>query len=254
MVDDDGIACVPSVRGEEPLAIRLAAAISQLWPNLTATELRRVVLEPCGAAHRGVDWWLRNRFFEQHCRLFQNRPFIWHIWDGVKKDGFGALVNYHKLDRRLLETLTYTYLGDWIRRQQDDAARNVDGAGELLDAARKLQQSLELILVGEAPNDIFARWKTSFQQPFGWEPDLHDGLRVNIRPFLTVPDVDRKGAGVLRYKPNINWKMDRGTDPHDAPWYELGPEYGEKKGARINDHHLSLQEKRRARDEQGSSS
>ena len=44
-----------------------------------------------------LDDWLRNDFFEEHCKLFQQRPFIWHIWDGRKRDGFHALVNYHKL-------------------------------------------------------------------------------------------------------------------------------------------------------------
>jgi len=32
-----------------------------------------------------------------------------------------------------------------------------------------------------------------------------------------------------------------------APWYSLGLEHGEKEGARINDHHLSLDEKKKAR-------
>jgi hypothetical protein len=35
------------------------------------------------------------------------------VWDGLK-DGFAALVNYHKLDAKNLERLIHTYLGDWI--------------------------------------------------------------------------------------------------------------------------------------------
>ncbi len=57
---------------------------------------------------------------------------------------------------------------------------------------------------------------------------------------MTVPDVKKKGAGVLRNKPNIYWKKDRGKDVESAPWYPLF------KGDRINDHHLTLEEKRRA--------
>jgi len=250
-IDDDGVVCLPSVRGEESASDRIHALLADAFGSAWNTKARDALLASVGAKGKGLDWWLQNKFFEQHCQLFQHRPFIWHIWDGIKKDGFGALVNYHKLDRKLLETLTYTYLGDWIRRQQDDAARNVDGASERLDAARRLQQSLELILEGEKPHDIFVRWKPLHEQPIGWEPDLNDGVRVNIRPFMSVPDVDKKGAGVLRYKPNIHWKKDRGTDPDDAPWFELGPSYGEPKGARINDHHLSLAEKRAARERAG---
>jgi len=44
---------------------------------------------------------------------------------------------------------------------------------------------------------------------------------------MTVPDVGKKDAGILRAKPNIYWKKDRGKDIESAPWYKLGLEYGE---------------------------
>ena len=171
----------------------------------------------------------------------------WHIWDG-QRDGFAALVNYHKLDRKNLETLIYTYLGDWINRQKQDIANSVDGAEEKLAAAVNPKKKLELILKGEAPYDIFVRWKPIDKQPVGWEPDLNDGVRLNIRPFMTVGDIRKKGAGILRDKPNMHWKKDRGKDVESAPWYHLGTQYGGKEGDRINDHHLTLEEKRKARE------
>ena len=64
---------------------------------------------------------------------------------------------------------------------------------------------------------------------------------------MLAKDVGKKGAGVLRAKPNIHWKKDRGTDVESAPWYNLGLEYGGKQGDRINEHHLSLSVKREAR-------
>ena len=109
------------------------------------------------------------------------------------------------------------------------------------------RRELELILKGESPYDIFVRWKSIEKQPVGWNPDINDGVRLNIRPFLSVPDVGKRGAGVLRDKPNIKWDKDRGRDVESAPWYRLGPEYGGKEGDRINDHHLSLAEKEAAR-------
>ena len=86
---------------------------------------------------------------------------------------------------------------------------------------------------GEPPFDIFVRWKPQAQQPTGWEPDLNDGVRLNIRPFVE--------AGVLRKDPNVNWKKDRDSDPESAPWFAVF------KGERINDHHLTVAEKRAAR-------
>ncbi|MDK2776657.1 MAG: BREX-1 system adenine-specific DNA-methyltransferase PglX [Pseudomonadota bacterium] len=239
--DDDGIACIPPVRGEASAADRLlnllAAAYGEAWSNDVLAEL----LNDADHAGKTLETWLRDKFFTQHCKLFQHRPFIWHIWDGLP-DGFAALVNYHKLDRKNLETLIYTYLGDWISRQKQDQASGVDGAEERLAAAESLKKKLEQILEGEAPYDIFVRWKPTEQQPIGWDPDLNDGVRLNIRPFMTVGDVKKKGAGILRDKPNIKWTKDRGKDVESAPWYQTF------NGERINDHHLTLAEKKSAKE------
>lgn len=238
--DDDGIVCIPPVRGEASAADRLlnlmAAAYGEAWSN----DIQAQLLKNTDHAGKTLETWLREKFFTQHCKLFQHRPFIWHIWDGLR-DGFAALVNYHKLDAKLLETLIFTYLGDWISRQKQDITKGVDDAQEKLSAAESLQKKLELILEGEAPFDIFVRWKPIEMQPIGWNPDLNDGVRLNIRPFMTVGDVKKRGAGVLRDKPNIKWGKDRGKDVASAPWFSV---FG---GDRINDHHLTLEEKRQAR-------
>jgi len=242
LVDDDGIVCLPAVRGEQPAATRLRRLLARAFGDDWSAHKQAELLAAVGCRGWTLERWLQDKFFAQHCKLFQNRPFIWHIWDGLKKGGFSALVNYHKLDGKLLETLTYNYLGDWIRRQQDGVKRGEDGAAERLAAAKGLQEKLKLILKGEPPCDIFVRWKPIEEQPMGWDPDINDGVRVNIRPFMLVGDVGKKGAGVLRDKPNIKWGKDRGKDPPDAPWYHLF------KGDRINDHHLTLAEKQAARE------
>jgi hypothetical protein len=239
--DDDGIVCVPPVQSEPSAADRLlnllAASYGDTWSGDTQAQLLKSV------DHDGktLETWLRDKFFSQHCKLFHHRPFIWHIWDGLR-DGFAALVNYHKLNYKNLETLIYTYLGDWIKRQTQDIANGIDGAEERLAASESLKKKLELILEGETPHDIFVRWKPIEKQPIGWIPDLNDGVRLNIRPFMTVGDVKKRGAGVLRDKPNIKWSKDRGKDVESAPWYHLF------KGDRINDHHLSISEKKVARE------
>lgn len=239
--DDDGIVCLPAVRGEKAADIRLEALLQDAYGKEWTTPLKQRLLETVGS--KSLSLWLRDKFFEQHFKLFQHRPFIWHVWDGLK-DGFSALVNYHKLDKAGLERLIYTYLGDWIRTQQSAMANGEDGADVRLAAAETLKKELEAILEGEAPYDIFVRWKPLAEQPIGWEPDLNDGVRLNIRPFMTAKDLGKKGAGILRAKPNIKWTKDRGKDVESAPWYSLGLEYGESEGARINDHHLTLVEKK----------
>jgi len=240
--DEDGIVCIPPVRGEASAADRLLNLLAAAYGDAWSTDVLAELLKSADHAGKTLETWLRDKFFTPHCKLFQNRPFIWHIWDGLP-DGFSALVNYHKLDRKNLETLIYTYLGDWIGRQKQDRNNGIDGAEERLAAAETLKKKLEQILEGEAPYDIFVRWKPIEQQPIGWEPDLNDGVRLNIRPFMTVGDMKKKGAGILRDKPNIKWTKDRGKDVKSAPWYHT---FG---GERINDHHLSLAEKQAARDQ-----
>jgi hypothetical protein len=244
--DRDGIVCIPSVGGEFSASERLLKILKASYGDAWTDDTFSTLLRNTDASGKTLENWLRDKFFIQHCKLFGDRPFIWHVWDGLP-DGFSALVNYHKLDYKKLETLIYSYLGDWIQRQKTDVASNVEGAREKLSAAQALSHRLELILEGENPYDIFVRWKSLEEQPIGWNPDLNDGVRLNIRPFMSVPDIGKKDAGVLRDKPNIKWTKDRGQDVETAPWYNLGPLHDGKKGDRINDHHLSLEEKVQAR-------
>ena len=252
LADVDGIVCVSPVRGEASAEARLlsylATSYGDAWNDGVLTRLVTEV----GA--RTLDHWLRHRFFEQHCKLFHDRPLVWHLWDG-RRDGFHALVNYHKLaagngkGSQLLESLTYSYLGDWITRQRDGVTRGDGGAEGRRDAAVELQKRLIDVLNGERPFDIFVRWKPIDQQPIGWEPDINDGVRLNIRPFMAddIPG-GRRGAGILRYRPKIHWRKDRGREPANDtnrfPWFWSN---GEFTGDRVNDVHLNLEQKREAR-------
>ncbi len=242
--DDDGIVCLPSVRGEAPAYDRLLKLLIAAWETVQPGSWKPAVLDKLLAdadcVGKGLDVWLREKFFEQHAKRFHHRPFIWHVWDGLK-DGFAALVNYHQLDHKKLERLIHTYLGDWIRQQEAGVRDRIDGAQQRLAAAQDLKRRLELILEGESDGktgyDIFVRWKPLAEQPIGWNPDLNDGVRLNIRPLMT--------AEVLRHnkkpKLNITWDKDRGKDVESAPWFKV---FG---GDRINDHHLTVAEKMAAR-------
>jgi hypothetical protein len=240
LVDEDGIVCIPSVRGEPSAIDRLHNLLARAYGANWSAETLENVLKQANHSGKSLESWLREKFFFQHCELFNQKPFVWQIWDGMQ-DGFSCLVNYHKFDRKLLETLIYTYLGDWIAKQRHEINSSVDGAEQRLGSAEILKKRLELILEGQSPYDIFVRWKPIAKQPIGWEPDINDGIRFNIRPFLTVPDVGKKGAGVLRDRPKINWNKDRGKDTTSSPWHSVFD------GDRINDHHLSIEEKMVAR-------
>jgi hypothetical protein len=228
LADDDGIVCLPSVRGESPAAERLRQLLQMAYGKDWKAQTELELIRASGSDAADLEEWLRNDFFDQHCDVFHQSPFVWHIWDGRKRDGFHALVNYHVLasgdkGRRTLENLTHSYLGDWITRQKDGIKRDEEGADERLAAALVLKEKLEAILVGEPPFDVFVRWKSLAHQAVGWQPDINDGVRMNIRPFMAADIAGgKKGAGVMRIKPNIKWDKDRGKDPHRAkeefPW------------------------------------
>jgi hypothetical protein len=236
----NGIVCLPGVRGEPPGAERLLGVLRAGYGNKWSDAILARLLTDTGCkAGTALHEWLTQSFFEQHCKRFHNRPFIWHIWDG-RKDGFSCFVNYHKLNHKLLENLIYSYLQDWITAQAADAKAGKTGADLRLDAAQKLQEKLKLILAGEPPYDIFVRWKPLSEQPIGWNPDLNDGVRMNIRPFVE--------SGILRKTPNIKWTKDRGKEPErdqdEFPWFWKGDEF---LGDRVNDVHLSNVVKQAAR-------
>jgi len=254
--DTDGIVCLAPINREQPAAARLR----HLLAAALGTYDERALLAaagPKGSKSKILEDWLRDEAFEQHCAIFHDRPFIWHLWDGLK-DGFHVLVNYHRLDHATLEKLTFSYLGEWIRQQADDAKADKPGAAARLGAAQALQDKLKAILTGEAPLDIFVRWKPLNAQPIGWNPDLNDGLRQNIRPFLLAGDVAKKGAGLFRAVPLKLKESDRGTEPErpraDYPWFWCEEDPGTDPsggrnfvGTRWNTTHLTLATKRAAR-------
>ena len=234
--DDDGIVGLTALKGEAPAEQRLNALLANAFgADWSATKLAGL-LSKAGFAGKSLGDWLRDGFFEQQCALFEQRPFIWHIWDG-RRDGFHALVNYHRLaapnneGHRMLEKLIYSYLGDWIDRQRADQSVGVEGADARLAHAEHLRVELIKILEGEPPYDIFVRWKPLCQQPIGWDPDTNDGVRINIRPFMTACPLGTraKNTCILRSPPKIKWTKDRGKEPmqdkepmrdrEDYPWF-----------------------------------
>ncbi len=83
-----------------------------------------------------------------------------------------------------------------------------------------------------------------------WNRGLDEGVRLNIRPFLAdyIPG-GKKGAGILRTKPNVHWRKDRGKEPlrpeTDFPWFWTD---GRFTGNRVNDLNFSSAEKCAARE------
>jgi hypothetical protein len=268
--DKDGVICFSQVRDEPPAADRLRALLADAYGAEWSHAMERKLIAASGSKAESLEAWLLNDFFAQHCDLFHNRPFVWHLWDG-RKDGLNVLVNYHRLagpngeGHRTLETLAYAYLGDWIKRQKDGMARGEAGADDRHAAALELEGQMKKILAGEPPYDLFVRWKPLHQQAIGWEPDINDGVRLNCRPFMAATLTRGKaGAGLFRAKPgtSLKWEKDRGKEPmrakQDFPWFWKWDEQtkdfagsDEFDGNRWNDCHYTTAFKHAARQAKG---
>ncbi len=156
----------------------------------------------------GLSEWLGNVFFEYHCSLYKNRPIFWHITSaqGISTFAFGALVHYHRFDKNCMAKLRGTYLRDAIEEFRREAAiADKEGRTEdrmewqaKVEETQALDQKLQRIQEGyhEGPDGgdrdyrILTPWKEPDERPKGWDPDIDDGVKVNIAPF--------EKAGVLR--------------------------------------------------------
>ena len=143
-------------------------------------------------------------------------------------------MNYHRLacpdgeGRRTLEKLIYSYLGDWIDAQRREQRAGVDGSDARLASVPPIisKPNWRRFLLASRRTTCRGRWKPLHEQPIGWEPDINDGVRRNLRPFMFARPLGARAAGacVLRSTPkNMKWDKDRGKEPrkekNDFPWY-----------------------------------
>ena len=212
--DDDGILPFAPAAGEAGLVDRVRHQLAALFPGRDETQLEVEIVNELKRGAKGyrkcasLDEWLANVFFEYHISLYKNRPIFWHIasTQGTSPLAFGALVHYHRFDKNRMAKLRASYVRDTLdelRREAGlaDKAGRAEDRVELqakVEEVQALDKKLQQIQEGhhEGPAGgvqdfrILTPWKESASRPNGWDPDIDDGVKVNIAPL------DR--AGVLR--------------------------------------------------------
>ena len=212
--DEDGIVPFAPVAGEPSLSERVHRELEALFPELDIGHVEAEIANELGKnvkgyrRSRGIAEWLENAFFRFHCSLYKSRPIFWHIASsqGASPCAFGALVHYHRFDKNRMAQLRGQYLREAIetfRREAAlaDKARRVDARQDWrarLEEAQELDGRLQRVQEGyhDAPEGgdadyrILTPWKAPEDRPKGWDPDLDDGVKVNIGPL--------QNAGVLR--------------------------------------------------------
>ena len=212
--DKDGVVPFASLPGEASLIDRVHRELAAVFPVQDvnqveieiANELKRKVKGYKPAASIGE--WLENVYFDSHVALYKKRPVIWHLASsqGSTPFAFGAFCHYHKLDKNRMAKLRSRYLRGAIEAFRRNAAvAGREGRTEeriemqaRLEEAQALDRKLQAVQEGrhEGPEGgdrdyrILTPWKSAEERPTGWDPDIDDGVKVNIAPL--------QKAGVLR--------------------------------------------------------
>jgi len=212
--DVDGVIPFRTIYQETGLMDRVYHELEDLFRGQPVSRIEVDIINELKKKTRGyravnsIREWLEDVFFSYHAALYKKRPLIWHLSSrGVKgRAAFGALVHYHRFEQNGMALLRGTYLREalgFFRREAALASREDRGEDRLewlaaLEDAQDLDHRLRLVQEGhvESPDGgdrdyrILTPWKPAEQRPKGWNPDLDDGVKVNIEPF--------QKAGVLR--------------------------------------------------------
>ncbi len=218
--DEDGIIPFQQVASETPLLDRVLRRLAGYFPGEDSHRLEIAIVNELKIKVKGykkvesIAAWLNNQCFDHHCGLYQNRPIRWHLAssrDPRREPAFSALVDYHKFDQNRLAKLRSTYVKEFLDTLRKNAALagKENREADRLDYLEKAEEVAafdeqlagieegrqEGVEGGDRDYRILTPWKSPAERPRGWNPDIDDGVKVNIAPFVR--------AGVLRTKAGL---------------------------------------------------
>ena len=214
--DADGLVCFESVAHEAPLLERLRKELHSCFPQQDPSTLETEVVNELKKKTKGyrraetLTEWLQDAFFDTHSSLYQQRPLIWHLASNQVRrvPAIGVLFHAHKFNADALAKLRGTHLRDrlaTLRREagqasqdgrEDDRLEALVAIEELEAYDAKLKHLQDGHHTGPDNGDrdyrILTPWKSAAEQPKGWNPDLDDGIKVNIAPLARTGLLRRK--------------------------------------------------------------
>jgi len=208
--DVDGVVPFMAVVGKLSLLDRIHEELGKLFLKRDANEVEVEIVNELKAKVKGYDRvesireWLENVYFDYHASLYKSRPIFWHVSSkqGKGPAAFSAQVHYHRFDKDRMAKLRGVYLREALGVFRREAAlANQEGrpddrlewqakVEEAEEFERRLKQVQEGFHQGAEDFRILTPWKTEAERPKGWDPDINDGVKVNIEPL--------QRAGVLR--------------------------------------------------------
>ncbi len=205
--DDDGLVSLQSVAQERPLLERVRAKLASFFPEQDPHMLEIALVNELKNRVKGyaraesLQEWLTDTFFDFHCDLYQQRPILWNLASSQDSadPAFSVIVHYHRFDHDLLAKLRSVHVRDrmmTLRREaaqagkdgrEDDRLQLLAALEEVEAFDRKLARLHEGHHAGAEGGDddyrILTPWKKPEDRPKGWQPDIDDGVKVNIVPL-----------------------------------------------------------------------
>jgi hypothetical protein len=201
--DGDGIVALFRVSDSIPLIDRVHDELAKLFPEQDINAVEGEIANELKRKVKGYDRtenireWLENSYFAYHVSMYKSRPIFWHVASsqGKKAAAFSALVHYHRFDKERMAMLRATHLRGAIGvfRREAALARQEGRTDDHLEWQAKLEEVEELdkrlqrvqegFHTGSEDYRILTPWKTDAERPQGWNPDMNDGVKVNIEPL-----------------------------------------------------------------------
>lgn len=201
-LDDDGIIPLTPSTGDAILADRFARFLDAEFGEVPGHAVEVEAGQILGWKP-GDEWgkqkptslarWFEREFFRRHVSQFKRRPSAWHL--SSPRGAFQAIIYYHKFDKNRLALLRARYVRNVIESlrhelaeagsaSQDRATLNRIAALEAqLTDVQEFDARLQRLQEGrDREARIWCPWKSPAEQSVGWDPDINDGVRVNIAP------------------------------------------------------------------------
>lgn len=135
---------------------------------------------------RDLSTYFIKEFFEEHCKIYQNRPIYWHICSPNKT--FNCFVYYHKLDNDTLYKVKSIYLGQMIDRYQEDLKYYTE---QLIEARVNGEKSKEKDFRDKC-SDLETKLEDlnlldkKIMEILPYKPDIDQGVLHNIIPLEPI--------------------------------------------------------------------
>jgi len=214
--DSDSIVCLQRVAQEPPLLDRVRQALATCFPGQDPSSLETEVVNELKKKTKGyyraesLAEWFHDVFFGSHNALYQQRPLLWHLASSQARaePGFACIVHAHRFNSDAVAKLRSVHVRDRLAALRREAAqagqdRKDDERLDLLALVEEVEAfDAKLRLLQEGAHTgpeggdqdfrILTPWKKLAERPQGWNPDLNDGIKINLAPLART--------GVLRIK------------------------------------------------------